>query len=121
MNINSLTIKAQEALQGAIAIAAERQQQAVEPLHLLLGLIREEDSLPSFLLGRVGVSTRSLRQEVEQAVGSLAKVVGATGENYFSPDISKVVQRAIDFTRKFNVFGVVAIFIVLIINVFHLQ
>ena len=102
MNINSLTIKAQEALQGAIAIAAERQQQAVEPLHLLLGLIREEDSLPSFLLGRVGVSTRSLRQEVEQAVGSLAKVVGATGENYFSPDTSKVVQRAIDFTRKFN-------------------
>ena len=102
MNINSLTIKAQEALQGAIAIAAERQQQAVEPLHLLLGLIREEDSLSSFLLGRVGVSTRSLRQEVEQAVGSLAKVVGATGENYFSPDTSKVVQRAIDFTRKFN-------------------
>ena len=102
MNINSLTIKAQEALQGAIAIAAERQQQAVEPLHVLLSLIREEDSLSVFLLGRVGVSTRSLRQEVEQAVASLAKVTGATGENYFSTDTSKVVQRAIDFTRKFN-------------------
>ena len=102
MNINSLTIKAQEALQGAIAIAAERQQQAVEPLHVLLSLIREEDSLSVFLLGIVGVSTRSLRQEVEQAVASLAKVTGATGENYFSTDTSKVVQRAIDFTRKFN-------------------
>ena len=102
MNINSLTIKAQEALQGAIAIAAERQQQAVEPLHVLLSLIREEDSLSVFLLGRVGVSTRSLRQEVEQAIASLAKVTGATGENYFSTDTSKVVQRAIDFTRKFN-------------------
>ena len=102
MNINSLTIKAQEALQGAVAIAAERQQQAVEPLHVLLSLIREEDSLSVFLLGRVGVSTRSLRQEVEQAVASLAKVTGATGENYFSTDTSKVVQRAIDFTRKFN-------------------
>ena len=102
MNINSLTIKAQEALQGAVAIAAERQQQAVEPLHVLLSLIREEDSLSVFLLGRVGVSTRSLRQGVEQAVASLAKVTGATGENYFSTDTSKVVQRAIDFTRKFN-------------------
>ena len=102
MNINSLTIKAQEALQGAVAIAAERQQQAVEPLHVLLSLIREEDSLSVFLLGRVGVSTRSLRLEVEQAVASLAKVTGATGENYFSTDTSKVVQRAIDFTRKFN-------------------
>ena len=102
MNINSLTIKAQEALQGAVAIAAERQQQAVEPLHLLLSLVREEDSLSVFLLGRVGVSTRSLRQEVEQAIASLAKVVGSSGENYFSTDTSKVVQRAVDFTRTFN-------------------
>ncbi len=102
MNINSLTIKAQEALQGAVAIAAERQQQAVEPLHVLLSLIREEDSLSVFLLGRVGVSTRSLRQEVEQAIASLAKVVGSSGENYFSTDTSKVVQRAVDFTRTFN-------------------
>ena len=45
MNINTLTIKAQEALQAALSLARERGQQAVEPLHLLAVLIREDDSL----------------------------------------------------------------------------
>ena len=52
MNINTLTIKAQEALQAALNLARERGQQAVEPLHLLAVLIREDDSLATFLLGR---------------------------------------------------------------------
>ena len=56
MNINSLTIKAQEALQGAVSLAGEHGQQAVEPLHLLAVLVREEDSLAAFLLGRTGVN-----------------------------------------------------------------
>ena len=56
MNINSLTIKAQEALQGAVSLAGEHGQQAVEPLHLLAVLVREEDSLAAFLqIGRAHV------------------------------------------------------------------
>ncbi len=41
MNINTLTIKAQEALQAALTLARERGQQAVEPLHILAALLRE--------------------------------------------------------------------------------
>ena len=52
MNINSLTIKAQEALQAAVSLAREQGNQAVEPLHLLNVLVREDDSLSVFLLGR---------------------------------------------------------------------
>ena len=76
MNINTLTIKAQEALQAALNLARERGQQAVEPLHLLAVLIREDDSLSTFLLGRVGVNVRGLRDEAERAVGSLPRVEG---------------------------------------------
>lgn len=54
MNINTLTVKAQEALQSALSLARERGQQAVEPLHILSVLVREDDSLAAFLLGRVG-------------------------------------------------------------------
>ena len=68
MNINTLTIKAQEALQAALNLARERGQQAVEPLHLLAVLIREDDSLATFLLGRVGVNVRGLRDETQRAV-----------------------------------------------------
>ncbi len=102
MNINSLTIKAQEALQSAVALAKQNGQQAVEPMHLLSVIIKEDDSLGAFLLGRVGVNVRMLRDEVERAVSSIAKVSGGNGEQYFSPDTSKTIQRAVDFTRTFN-------------------
>ncbi|MBQ5715064.1 MAG: AAA family ATPase, partial [Alistipes sp.] len=74
----------------------------VEPMHLLSVIIKEDDSLGAFLLGRVGVNVRMLRDEVERAVASIAKVSGGNGEQYFSPDTSKVIQRAVDFTRTFN-------------------
>ena len=102
MNINSLTIKAQEALQSAYALARENGQQAVEPLHLLSALIAKDDSLSSFLLSRVGVNLRTLSGNVANAVAALPKVSGGNGEQYFAPDTSKVIQRAVDFTKKFN-------------------
>ncbi len=100
MNINTLTVKAQEALQASLLLAQERGQQSVEPLHLLSVLIREDDSLATFLLGRVGVDVRHLRGEVDEAVARLPKVEG--GQPFFSQDLSKVIQRGVDFTRKFN-------------------
>jgi len=101
MNINTLTVKAQEALQTALLLAKEHGQQAVEPLHLLSVLVREEDSLAAFLLGRVGVNVRALRDEVQHAVAALPRVEGA-GEQFFSQDCSRVIQRAVDFIKNFN-------------------
>lgn len=101
MNINTLTIKAQQALQGAVSTAQQTGQQAVEPLHLLSVLVAEENSLGSFLLGRAGVNIVSLRAAVSEAISRLPKVSGA-GEQYFATDTTKVIQRAVDFTKKFN-------------------
>ena len=101
MNINSLTIKAQEVLQSAFSIAKRNSQQSVEPLHVLSALIAEDDSLSTFLLGRIGVNVRSLRQAAESAVNALPRVSGG-GEQYFSNDCSRMIQRAVDFTAKFN-------------------
>ena len=102
MNINSLTIKAQEALQLAVTLARDAGQQAVEPQHLLMALLKEDDSLSNFLLGRVGVNVRMLKSELQQAIDALPKVSGGNGEQYFSTDTSKTIQRAVDFTRTFN-------------------
>ncbi len=101
MNINTLTVKAQEALQSALVLARERGQQAVEPLHILSVVIREDDSLGAFLLGRVGVNVRALRDETQRAVESLPRVEGG-GEQFFSQDASRTVQRAVDFTKTFG-------------------
>ena len=102
MNINSLTIKAQEVLQAAFSLARERGQQAVEPMHLLSVIISEDDSLGAFLLGRVGVNLPQLREQVASRLNSMPKVSGSNSEQYFSADSSKVIQRAVDFTRTFN-------------------
>ena len=97
-----LTIRAQEALQSAVTLAQQGGQQAVEPLHLLAVLVKDDDSLSAFLLGRVGVNVRTLRDEVMRSVSALPKVSGGNNEQFFSSDTSKVIQRAIDFTQKFN-------------------
>lgn len=101
MNINSLTIKAQETLQKAVEIASSRGQQAVEPVHLLLAMIEDSDSIGNYLLSRVGVNTKTLKAEVESAVGLLPKVSGG-GEPYLAQATSLTVQRGMDFTKKFG-------------------
>ena len=100
MNINSLTIKAQELLQGAMALARQRGQQEVTPLHILSQATAEDDSLGAYLLGRVGVNILTLRRDVEQAVAALPKVEGSA-EQYFARETSNVIQRAVDLTRAF--------------------
>ncbi|MCD8102162.1 MAG: ATP-dependent chaperone ClpB [Alistipes sp.] len=102
MNINSLTIKAQEALQQAFSIAAARSAQSVEPLHILASIIEDDDSLASFLLSRVGVNVKNLRGEVQSAVKNLPKVSGGNGEQYFSQASSRMIQKAVDFTAQFG-------------------
>ena len=101
MNINSLTIKAQQALQSAVALAQKSGQQAVEPLHLLSVLVAEDETLGTYLLSRVAVGVPQLRAAVKGAVERLPKVSGGV-ESYFSADTTKVIQRAVDFTKKFN-------------------
>ena len=101
MNINSLTIKAQEALQQAFQIAASRSQQAVEPAHILAALVEDDSSLASFLLSRVGVNVKNVQAEVQSAVNNLPTVSGG-GEQFFAQSSSRVIQRAIDFTKTFG-------------------
>ena len=101
MNINTLTVKAQEALQGALSLARERGQQAVEPLHLLSILVREDDSLAAFLLGRVGVDVRGLRRDTDKASENLPRVEGGV-EQFFAQETTRTIQRAVDFTKTFG-------------------
>ena len=100
MNINTLTIKAQEALQSAFSIASAASNQAVEPVHILAALIAEDDALDTYLLSRIGVNVQPLRSEVQNRINSLPKVSGS-GENYFSQASSRVIQKAVDYTSTF--------------------
>ncbi len=102
MNINTLTIKAQELLREAMAVAQSRRQQSLEPLHILAAAIAEDESLSCHLLGRVGVNIKAIRGEVTEAIERLPRVGGAAGDVFFSRESSAVVQAAVDLTRTFS-------------------
>lgn len=100
MNINNLTIKAQEVLQSAMNLARSDRNQAVEPLHMLDAIVAEDDSVGVFLLQKLGVNVGALRSVLRQQVERLPKVEG--GEVYFSRESSEAIQKAGDFTKTFG-------------------
>ncbi|MEI6972507.1 MAG: Clp protease N-terminal domain-containing protein, partial [bacterium] len=76
MDLNKLTLKAQEALQEAQDAAVRYNHQQVDGEHLLLALIGQTDGLVPRLLERMGVSLNELRARTEQALEKVPRVTG---------------------------------------------
>src|SRR4030088_3136457 len=93
MKLDKFTEKAQKALQGAAERARERGQQAVEPEHLLLALVREEEGVARTLLERAGASVQALEPALVSVVERFPKVTGG-GQPYLSPALNKAVEQA---------------------------
>ena len=102
MNINTLTIKAQELLQSAIATARNNKQQAVEPLHILEAAIADDNSVASYLIGRVGGNIQPIRRDVAEAIARLPRVESPSDEAYFARETSALIQRAADLAHKLS-------------------
>jgi ATP-dependent Clp protease ATP-binding subunit ClpB len=93
MKFDKFTEKAQEALQGAAQLARHLGQQAVEPEHLLLALVREEEGVARTLLERAGASVQALEPALASAVEGFPKVSG-TGQPYLSPALDTALEQA---------------------------
>jgi ATP-dependent Clp protease ATP-binding subunit ClpB len=93
MKLDKFTEKAQEALQGAAELARESGQQAVEPEHLLLALVHEQEGVARTLLERAGVSVQALEPALVSAVERFPKVSGG-GQPYLSPALNKAIEQA---------------------------
>jgi len=77
MNLNNFTNKAQEAVVGAQAIAAEYQSSEIEPAHLLLSLMRQADGVVPQVIAKIGARPQALTTELETLLRNRAKVSGA--------------------------------------------
>ena len=98
MNLNNFTIKAQEAVQQAAQLATKNNQQAIEPTHLLKGVMLTGESVTNFLFQKLGVNTQNLTAALDREIASYPKVSG--GEPYLSSDANQVLQKAIDYSSK---------------------
>jgi ATP-dependent Clp protease ATP-binding subunit ClpB len=94
MRFDKFTIKSQELIQSSQALAAQNNNQAIEPEHLLAAMLAEAEGIASAMLRKLGVSAGEIRAEARKAVDRLPKVSGMTGEAYISPRTKNVLESA---------------------------
>ena len=99
MNFNNFTIKSQEAVQEAVNLVQSRGQQAIEPVHIMQGVMKvgEKTSLISSSK-KLGMNGQQVALVVDKQIDSLPKVSG--GEPYLSRESNEVLQKATQYSKE---------------------
>lgn len=98
MNFNNFTIKAQQAVQKAIALTRDGGNPAVEPEHLLKAVMTEGDTVVRFILQKLDINAATVERPLDAALQRLPRVSG--GEPYLSSGSSQVFDKANDIAAK---------------------
>ena len=98
MNFNNFTIKSQEAVQEAVNLVKARGQQAIEPAHLLAGVMKVGENVTNFIFQKLGVNGQQIALVVGKQIDSLPKVSG--GEPYLSRESNDVLQKATQYSKE---------------------
>lgn len=100
MNLNNFTIKAQEAVQQAQQIAMEVQHQALEPAHLLKGILQVDENVVPFVFKKLGINLAAIKQANDSMIASYPTVSG--GSQYLSRPATEVLQKANTYLKEFG-------------------
>src|SRR5262245_52781974 len=93
MQMDRLTIKAQEALQSAQTLAREHSHQELDCEHLLLALVQQPESLVPELLEKLGAPAAKLTEDLNKEIARRHKVQGA-GDVYAGQALKKALEAA---------------------------
>jgi ATP-dependent Clp protease ATP-binding subunit ClpB len=94
MNLEKYTQKSQEAILNAQRLAQDYNHQSIEPTHLLLALLRQEDGVVPALVTRIAGGVAALREEVTQELEKGPRVYGDSGEVGLARPASDVLSAA---------------------------
>src|SRR3954468_12036613 len=94
MRFDKFTTKLQEALSEAQSLALGRDQQYIEPEHLLLALLGQEGGGVAGLIAKAGGNASLLKKNLSQLVEKLPKVEGTPGEVHVSRDLTQMLNVA---------------------------
>ena len=103
MDMNRMTVKLQEGLQSASALAMRRGHQGIDVEHLLLALLEQERGIANSLFEQAGVSPAAVRQAADQALAKVAQVQGpgaAPGQIHLTPRLGAVLTKAEDQMKE---------------------
>lgn len=98
MNFNNFTIKSQSAIQKAVETTRQGKNQAIEPVHLLKGVISEGESVVNFIFQKLGVNPGFVAQQLDKEIASLPKVSG--GDPYLSSASNDALEKASECAQK---------------------
>ncbi|HEY4956969.1 MAG TPA: Clp protease N-terminal domain-containing protein, partial [Caldimonas sp.] len=90
MRFDKFTTKFQQAFADAQSLAVGHDNPYIEPQHLLLALLQQEDGSTVSLLARAGVNVPALKTALNGAIGRLPKVEGQGGEVNVSRELSNL-------------------------------
>ena len=100
MNFNQFTIKSQEIVQQAQSVASSKGQQAIEPGHLFLSMLQNDEHVIPFLLKKLNVNIGIIKTELEELVNGYPKVSGGTP--YLGNATQSVFEKALSLIKDFN-------------------
>src|SRR5690348_7805809 len=92
MRIDKLTTKFQQALADAQSLALAEDNGYIEPQHLFLALLNQEDGGTTSLLQRAGVNVAPLKKALQESIRRLPKVEGTGGEISLSRDLGNLLN-----------------------------
>ncbi len=100
MRFDKLTTKFQQAINDAQSLALGADNTAIEPQHLLLALLNQEDGGTASLLSRAGVQLNPLKTSLNTAINNLPKSPDASGEVAISRDLNNLLNVTDKFAQK---------------------
>ncbi|MAX52949.1 MAG: ATP-dependent chaperone ClpB [Methylophaga sp.] len=100
MQIDKLTSKFQEALAAAQSMAVGQDHQFIEPVHLMLALLQQQNGSVKPILAQSGVSVAAYQAELEQQLSRLAQVEGGNGDIHVSQDLSRLLNQTDKLAQK---------------------
>jgi ATP-dependent Clp protease ATP-binding subunit ClpB len=100
MNLDNFTIKSQEAIQKATEIAMAKQNQSIEPSHLLKGILMVDENVVPYLLRKLNVNFDVFSKELDKLIDCLPKISG--GQQYLSSNTNRALQKASEIASEFK-------------------
>jgi ATP-dependent Clp protease ATP-binding subunit ClpB len=100
MQLDRLTIKAQEAVHHARRIAEKNSNSEIDVEHLVIALVEQDEGVVAPLLAKLGVADDTFKMRLEEALQNRPKVEGSSVEIYISRSLKKLFDAAFELASK---------------------
>jgi ATP-dependent Clp protease ATP-binding subunit ClpB len=102
MDFNLFTNKSQEAIQRAAELASEAKHPSLEPVHLLKGMMQEEENVMLFLFKKLGIEKNALESALDKELQKLPQVSGGNQQPYLSASANQALAKAKEYLKTFG-------------------